>query len=76
LTSLFISYTHTHIYTSVTNYVSVADNARDAYLLHVSSSNERQECGNNTGLKQGTKHDILKFYDVCVSFSIVVLFHR
>ena len=56
--------------------MSVADNARDAYLLHVSSSNERQECGNNTGLKQGTKHDILKFYDVCVSFSIVVLFHR
>jgi hypothetical protein len=41
-----------HIYThmSLTKYLSVADNARDAVLLHVSASTERQEWGNETGL--------------------------
>jgi hypothetical protein len=34
---------------SVTQYLSVADNARDAVLLHVSASSERQELGNETG---------------------------
>jgi hypothetical protein len=34
---------------SLTNYLSVADNARDAVLLHVPASSERQECGNETG---------------------------
>jgi hypothetical protein len=29
--------------------LSVADNARDAVFVHVSASNERQECGNETG---------------------------
>jgi hypothetical protein len=29
--------------------LSVADYARDDVLLHVSASNERQECGNETG---------------------------
>ena len=41
---------HTNIYPHLTQYLSVADNARDAVLLHVSASSERQECGNNLGL--------------------------
>jgi len=55
--------------------LSVADNAGDAVLLHVSASNERQECGEKTGLKKRTKREILKHHNVCVSFCIVVLFH-
>ena len=34
---------------SLTMYLSVADNARDAVLLHVSASSERQEGRNETG---------------------------
>jgi hypothetical protein len=34
---------------SLTQYLSVADNARDAVLLHVSASSERQEFGNEAG---------------------------
>jgi hypothetical protein len=34
---------------SITQYLSVADNAGDAVLLHVSTSSERQECRNKTG---------------------------
>jgi len=34
---------------SVTQNLSVADNARDAVLLHVSASSERQEWRNETG---------------------------
>ena len=55
--------------------MSAADNARDAVLLHVFASSERQECGNKTGLKTRTNHEILKHYDVNVSLCIVVLFH-
>jgi hypothetical protein len=33
---------------SLTQYLSVADNARDAVLLHVSASSERQEFRNET----------------------------
>ena len=44
-TSLFIS----HTYTSLMKYLSVADNAKDTLLLHVPSSSERQEWGNNRG---------------------------
>jgi len=32
--------------------LSAADNARDAVLLHVFASSERQECGNKTGIKK------------------------
>jgi hypothetical protein len=56
--------------------LSIADNARDAVLLHVFASGERQECKNKTGLKKNTKFEILKHHDVYVSFCIVVLFHR
>jgi hypothetical protein len=35
--------------------LSVADNAGDAVLLHVSASNERQESRNETGLKKKEK---------------------
>ena len=31
-------------------YLSVADNARDALFLHISASSERQEWGNKTGV--------------------------
>jgi len=34
---------------SVTQYLSVADNARDSVLLHVSASSEKQEWRNKTG---------------------------
>jgi hypothetical protein len=34
--------------TSLTQYFSVADNARDAVLLHVSASSERQKYRNET----------------------------
>jgi len=44
--------------------LSVADNAGDAVLLHVSASSETQECGNKSGLKKRTKHEILKQHDV------------
>jgi len=66
---------HIPIYTSLTKYLSVTDNARDSVFLHVLASNERQECRNKTGLKKRRKHDILKQHDVCVSIRIVVLFH-
>jgi hypothetical protein len=43
--------------------LSVADNARDDVLLHVSASSKRQECGNETGLKKKrTQHQILNTF--------------
>jgi hypothetical protein len=52
------------------NYLSVADNAGDAVLLHVSASSERQEFGNKIGLKKRrTKHHILQHIDVYGFFS-------
>jgi hypothetical protein len=43
--------------------LSVADNEGDAVLLHVSASNERQECENKLGLKkQRAKHQVIKFF--------------
>jgi hypothetical protein len=46
--------------------LSVADNAGDAVLLHVSAASEGQEFGNQTGLKNRTKHQIIKHSDVHV----------
>jgi hypothetical protein len=55
-------------------YLSVADNAREALFLHISASSERQEWGNKTGVIIKTKkqrtlthsdasgHSILCFY--------------
>jgi len=43
--------------------LSVADNAGDAVLLHVSASSERQECGNKSELKKTTKRETLKQHD-------------
>ena len=37
------------MFLSLTQYLSDADNARDAVLLHVSASSERQEQRNKTG---------------------------
>jgi hypothetical protein len=39
---------------SLTIYLAVSDNARDAVLLHVSASSERQERGNETGAMKKT----------------------
>jgi hypothetical protein len=42
-------------------YWSVADNARDAILLHVSASSERQECDNKRRpVKKRKNHQVLK----------------
>ena len=51
---------------TLTHYFSVADNARDAVLLHVSASHERQELRNQTGTmtKIGERH-ILTHSDDC-----------
>jgi hypothetical protein len=49
---------------SLTKYLSVADNARDAVLLHVSASSERQERGNETGLMKKKTEQILTHGDV------------
>jgi len=40
---------------SLTQYLSVADNARDAVLLHVSAASERQERRNETGAMTNKK---------------------
>jgi hypothetical protein len=43
--------------------LSVADNEGDAVLLHVSASNERQECEKKPGLKKKrTKSQVIKFF--------------
>jgi len=45
---------------SLTQYLYVADNARDAVLLHVPASSERQEQRNETGaMMKTTEHHIL-----------------
>ena len=64
------------MYKSLTQYLSVADNARDAVLLHVSASNERQECRNEMGAMTNVRerhtlthshacdHSVLCFYSI------------
>jgi hypothetical protein len=67
---LDVLYTHTHM--SLMQYSSVADNARDAVLLHVSASSERQEWGNETGkMLKRTEHQILAHNEVCVPILLV-----
>ena len=49
-------------------YLPVADNARDAVLLHVSASSERQERGNETGaVKKTRERHILTHSNTCGS---------
>jgi hypothetical protein len=49
--------------------LSVADNARDAVLLHVSASSERQERRNKLGAMTKTKErHIVTHSDVCGPF--------
>jgi hypothetical protein len=43
------------MFISLTQYLSVADNARDAVLLHVSPSSERQEQYNQSGAMKNRK---------------------
>jgi len=51
---------------TLTQYFFVADNARDAVLLHVSASNERQEWRNETGLvKKATERHNFTHGDAC-----------
>jgi hypothetical protein len=55
---------------------SVADNARDAVLLHVSASCERQERTNETGaMTKTTERHILTHSDAC-STSVLYLYSR
>jgi hypothetical protein len=51
--------------------LSAADNARDAVLLHVSASSERQEWGNKTGaMMKKKKQHTLTHSDDCDSTSL------
>jgi hypothetical protein len=51
---------------SLTQYLSVSDNATDAVLLHVSASSERQERRNEIGsMTKTTERHILTHIDVC-----------
>ena len=51
---------------SLKQYLSVADNARDAVLLHVSASSERQEQRNKTGaMTKTTERHVLSHTDAC-----------
>jgi len=46
--------------------LSVADNARDVVLLHVSASSERQEWGNESGaMTKTTERHVLTHSEVC-----------
>ena len=57
----------------LTMHLSVADNARDAVLLHVSASSEGQEWGNKTGsMTKRAKHQILANSEVCVPIVLLV----
>jgi hypothetical protein len=44
---------------SLTQYLSVADNARDAVLLHVSAASEKQERRNETGVMTKKKDRLI-----------------
>jgi hypothetical protein len=62
---------------SVTQYLSVADNARDAVLLHVSASSERQELGNETReMTKKTGHPRHKSQRWLWHFCLVLLYNR
>jgi hypothetical protein len=54
-------------------YLSVADNARDAVFLHVSAANERQERRNQTGAmtKKTERHILTQRYQG--SFGLVLI---
>jgi len=59
------------MYKSLTQYLSVADNARDAVFVHVSASSERQECGNETGaITKTTEQTTLTHSDVIGHFGL------
>jgi hypothetical protein len=50
---------------SLTKYLSLTDNARDAVLLHVSASSKEQERGDKTGItKKIMERQIIKLSDV------------
>jgi hypothetical protein len=54
--------------------LSVADYARDDVLLHVSASNERQECGNKTGaITKRREHQILNSLISMDLFSYILI---
>ena len=54
------------MFLSLTQYLCVPDNARDAVLLHVSASSERQEQRNKSGaMKKTTERHILTHRDAC-----------
>jgi len=62
---------------SLTQYLSVADNARDAVFLHVSASSERQEQTNDAGaMTKTTEHTHHNSYRWLWPFCLVLLFNR
>jgi hypothetical protein len=68
---------HIKMRLSLAQYLSVADNARDAVLLHVSASSERQELGNETGaMTKTTVHPHHKSQRGLWHFCLVLLYNR
>jgi len=61
---------------SLTQYLSVADNARDAVLFHVSASSEKQKRRNETGaMTKTTEHQILTqrcLWSFCLYFCTIM----
>ena len=53
---------------SLKQYLSVADNARDAVLLHVSTSSEKQEQRNKTGAMMKTTERHVLSHTVALVF--------
>jgi hypothetical protein len=50
-----MDFKHKHIYTLLTKYLFVADNATHAVFLHVSASSERPEWAKATGIVRKKK---------------------
>jgi hypothetical protein len=60
---------------SLSQYLSVADNERDALFFHVSTSSERQELGNETSaIKKKTEKNKLTQTAMPVAILACVLF--
>jgi L-rhamnose mutarotase len=63
------------MYKTLFQYLSVADNERDAVLLHVSASSERQEWGNETSsIKKKTEQNKLTQTAMPMAILACVLF--
>ena len=59
---------------SLKQYLSVADNERDAVLLHVSASSERKERGNETGAMMKTTERHVLSHTVACGLSVLCFY--